>query len=105
MRVLKVEEVVEHNYQKGVGNMKLNEKALANTLGILGAAYYFLCYLVAATFPELYKTIAQTWFHMLDLELAWREAPSGFMIGLTSFTFISWVSGWVFAFLYNKLTK
>lgn len=85
--------------------MKLNEKALANTLGTLGIVYYLLCYLVATFMPELYKTVAQTWFHMLDLNSFWKEAPSGFLVGLVSFSSASWISGWVFGKLYNKLSR
>jgi len=74
---------------------------MANTLGALGASYYLVCYGVALVFPELYKAIASTWFHMLNLSSAWKTAPSGFVLGLVSFTVAAWVSGWLFAWLYN----
>lgn len=85
--------------------MKLSEKALANASGVLGAAYFLGCYFVALLVPGLYKTVATSWFHMLDLSSAWKSAPSGFLLGLISFTVVSWISGWLFAWLYNKFVK
>ncbi|OGM59044.1 hypothetical protein A3A75_05230 [Candidatus Woesebacteria bacterium RIFCSPLOWO2_01_FULL_39_10] len=81
--------------------MKHNEMATANTLGTLGGIYYIFCYAVASLFPGLYKTVAVSWFHMLRLEGLWKSVPSGFAIGLISFTATSWISGWLFARLFN----
>ena len=83
----------------------MNEMALANALGLLGAVYYLVCYLVASLAPELYKVVASSWMHMLDLSTAWKSAPSGLVLGLISFTIVAWVSGWLLAFTYNKLLK
>jgi hypothetical protein len=79
--------------------------ALANAFGVIGALYFLGCYLVASFAPEIYKAVAATWFHMLDLSSAWKSAPEGFVLGLVSFTAVSWISGWVFAWTYNKLIK
>ena len=83
--------------------MKLREGAFANALGLLGAVYFLACYFVAAVFPELYKAIASTWFHMIDL--SWKSGPSGFLLGLVSFTVTSWISGWLVAWVYNRFVK
>jgi len=85
--------------------MKFNESAMAKAFGVLGAAYYLACYLVALIVPSLYKAVAATWFHMLDLSSAWKDTPNGFVLGLISFTLASWVSGWLLAWTYNKLAK
>ena len=81
--------------------MKFNENVLANTLGSLGAVYYLVCYVVASVAPGLYKSVAASWMHMINLEGLWKRNPSGFILGLVSFTVVSWVSGWVFAKTYN----
>ncbi len=81
--------------------MKFNEMVLANTLGAMGAIYFLACYLVASFTPGLYKTIAASWMHMIRLEGLWKSGPSNFMLGLISFTVVSWISGWLFAKLYN----
>ena len=81
--------------------MKINGKALSNAFAALGAGSYIFCYVVAAIVPGLYKAVAQSWFHMIDLSVAWRNGPSGFVLGLVSFTIVSWVSGWLIAECYN----
>ena len=85
--------------------MKLNESAMAKGFGVLGAAYFLVCYFVAQLTPGLYKAVAATWMHMLDLSSAWKDAPSGFLLGLISFTLASWVSGWLLAKAYNYFVK
>lgn len=79
--------------------------ALTNALGALGAVYYIGCYLVAIIAPSLYKSVAQSWFHMIDLSNIWKTAPDGLVLGLVSFIVISWVSGWVLAFTYNSFLR
>lgn len=85
--------------------MKLNQIALANSLGVVGAAYYVGCYLSASISPDLYKAVAQSWFHMVDLSSAWKSAPEGLILGLISFTIVSWISGFVLAFAYNSFVR
>jgi len=85
--------------------MKLNEKAFAGAAGILGGAYYIVCYVIAFMVPDLYKLVAQTWFHMLDLSSVWKDVPEGLIVGLVSFVVMSWVSGWLLAWTYNRLVK
>jgi len=85
--------------------MKLNEGAMAKAFGVLGAAYFLVCYFVAALFPELYKAIASTWFHMIDLSGIWKTGPSGFLLGLISFSISAWISGWLIGWAYNRFVK
>lgn len=85
--------------------MKLNEKAFANTSGLLAAVYFVGCYIIASVMPSLYEAVLDSWMHMLNLSGLWKTAPDGFLIGLISFTAVAWVSGWLFAWLYNKLAK
>ncbi len=85
--------------------MKLNETALANTSGVLGAIFFLACYALVITAPDTYKAIAQSWMHGIDLNLVWRPAAGNFILGIISFTAVSWITGWLFAYLYNKLSK
>lgn len=85
--------------------MKLNEKALANTLACLGLASFIGCVLLTIVAPGIYQAIMQSWFHGVDLSLIWNPRPGNIVLGLISFTLISWLSGWAFAWLYNKFTK
>lgn len=85
--------------------MKLNENAFANASGVLGAIFFAGCYVFAYIFPGLYKAILDSWMHMLNLDGLWRNAPTGFLLGLISFTIVAWVSGWAFAKVYNSFAK
>lgn len=85
--------------------MKLNEGAMSKAFGVLGAAYFLVCYFVAAVFPGLYKVIATSWFHMIDVSGLWKSGPDGFFVGLISFTVVSWISGWLIAWAYNRFVK
>ena len=85
--------------------MKLNESAMAKGFGVLGAAYFLVCYFVALFTPGLYKAVADSWFHMLDLSSAWKSAPTGFILGLISFSAASYISGWLLDWAYNKFVK
>jgi hypothetical protein len=97
--------VVEHNKLEGVRIMKLKEIAFANTAGILGAVYFVGCYVVAWFVPDLYKSIAESWAHMVNLAGIWKSGPDNFGIGIISFTGVSWLTGYLFAWLYNRFNK
>lgn len=90
---------------KGVRILKIKESAFANASGSLGAVYFVGCYLVAWLVPALYKSVAESWMHMLNLGGLWKQGPSNFVTGFISFVIISWVTGYIFAWLYNKFAK
>lgn len=85
--------------------MKLKEMAFANAAGVLGAVYFVGCYVLTLVLPNFYEAVLDSWMHMLNLSGLWKTAPDGFVLGLISFTAVSWVTGWFFAWLYNKLAK
>lgn len=86
--------------------MKLNETAWANASGILVGIVYVFCAVAIALFPDLSLTVAQSWIHGIDFGAIWTAAPRGnFLLGLITAVGLSWLAGWVFAWLYNKFTK
>jgi len=85
--------------------MKLREMGLANAFGVLGAVYYLVCFTVASVAPQVYKAVAASWMHMIDLSGVWKSAPSGFLLGIVSFTASAWISGWLLAKVYNSFAK
>ncbi len=85
--------------------MKFKELALANAAGILGSIYFVGCYIVAWLAPDFYKSIAESWMHMVNLNGLWKTAPDNFLTGFVSFVVVSWVTGYLFGWLYNKFTK
>lgn len=86
--------------------MKLNELALANASAALMGGFYVLCALAVAVLPDLFKAVTTSWFHGIDLGAIWTGAPRGnFILGFISAVVVAWISGWAFAWLYNKLNK
>lgn len=85
--------------------MKLDAKAVAKTSAVLGGIFFLGCYFLVLFLPELYKGIAQSWMHGVDISLIWKPRAGNFLTGFVSFTLVSWVSGWAFAALYNKMIK
>lgn len=86
--------------------MKLNEKALASASGIFTGIIYVFCAAGVALFPGFAKALTVSWFHGVDLGKIWTGAPRGnFILGFLSAVILSWLAGWLFAKLYNKLIK
>ena len=85
--------------------MKLKQSALANTLAVLGALYFLICYALVLFAPEAYRAISQSWAHGADLSAIWSPRPGNFFLGLISFTGSAWLTGWLFGWVYNRLVK
>ena len=86
--------------------MKLSEKAFANTLGVFMGIVYVFCSIAVALFPGLSRTVAQSWIHGIDFADIWTAAPRGnFFLGLITAIGLSWIGGWLFAWLYNSFVK
>ena len=85
--------------------MKLNKKAFAGAAAALGAAYYLACYVIVLVAPDVYRDVAQSWAHGVNISAIWRPMTGNFLTGIVSFTGTSWISGWLLAFLYNRMVK
>lgn len=86
--------------------MKLNQIAWANTSGVFMGIVYLFCALAASLSPGLYKAVATSWFHGIDLGLIWTGgARPNFLLGLVTAFGLSWIGGWIFAWLYNRLAR
>jgi hypothetical protein len=83
--------------------MKFNVIAFANASAIFMAFVYLVCGLGVLIMPGFSRTLAQSWFHGLDLSQVWSgSAFSGnFLLGLVSAAILTWLAGWVFAWTYN----
>ena len=86
--------------------MKLNEKAFANASGVLTGVIYVVCALAVALLPDISKAVAVSWFHGMDLGAIWTGTPRGnFILGLVTAMGGTWLVGWGFAWVYNRLAK
>ena len=86
--------------------MKLNETAWANSIAISTGIIYVACAAFVAILPDISKTVMQSWFHGINLEALWTGAPRGnFVLGLITAVIGTWLVGYLFAWLYNRLAK
>lgn len=90
-----------------MSNVKHNPKATANAAATIVAIVYIVCRVGFALFPDLSMTIAQSWFHGLELSRVseWSLSLGSFVIGLTTSTIGTWLIGYLFANLYNYFAK
>lgn len=88
--------------------MRINEKAAANALGLLAALYYSICAILVYVASNLYKSIAVSWAHGADVSQIWLNQPpsmGSIIWGFITFTVSAWITGYMFALLYNYFIK
>lgn len=85
--------------------MKFKTTAFANSFAITGAILFIVCRLVVNLFPELMLLVAQSWLHGLQVSGFWNLTVSVFLLGLISFTATAWITGYLMAMVYNRLSK
>lgn len=86
--------------------MKLNEMAWANASAVVMGIIYVFCAAAVALLPDISRTVAMSWFHGMDLRVVWTGAPRpNYLLGLVTAVGLSWLAGWIFAWLYNRLVK
>ena len=87
--------------------MKLNEKAFANALAILTAAFYVIFYLLSLIAPRAFEFLFNAQFLGADVaSLLPAKISFGSFLGiLVVFVVIAWIMGYVWAWLYNRFIK
>ena len=87
--------------------MKHDPKATANAAAVTVAIVFIVCHIGIALFPDLAMTIAQSWFHGIQLtQISELNLSLGsFVLGLTTSTIGTWLVGYLFASSYNYFVK
>ncbi len=85
----------------------LKEIPLANTSALVVGIYYVICRLLASLAPDALKALSQSWFHTFDFS---SLPATNLGLGTTLFGFLtavglSWITGYLFVFVYNKLSR
>lgn len=78
--------------------------AFANALAVVGVIGSVLCVVLSLVAPDLVMGVAQTWPHMLNLELIRATTPPGpasIITGVVTFTAVAWLWGFAWAWFYN----
>lgn len=87
--------------------MKHEPKATANAMAVTVGVIYIVCVVSVVLLPGLAMTVAQSWFHGLDLSKisAFNVTLGSFILGLITSTAGSWLIGYIFASAYNYFAK
>lgn len=87
--------------------MKHESVVTANAAATTTAIVFVACRLLVGLFPYAFFTIAQSWFHGIQLSKldTWNLTTSSFILGLVSATVTAWIIGYVFAYTYNWFLK
>jgi hypothetical protein len=87
--------------------MMLNKIAFATTLAVLAAAMHLLFALAALISPNTFRLFYNAQFFGADVaSLLPRVTPyEGFLVTLIVLVVGAWLIGYVWAWLYNQLTK
>jgi len=85
---------------------KLSEKGIAFASAVLTAISYIICFAIVLVFKESSLKFFNLFFHGIDLtSLATTPSITNGIIGLIMSVIVAYVSGWIFAIVYNKSTK
>ena len=87
--------------------MKHEPNTTANAAAVTVAIIFVVCRVAVALFPDLAMTIAQSWFHGLQLSKVsgWDLSLGSFILGLVTSSGGAWLVGYLFANAYNSLLK
>lgn len=87
--------------------MKHDPMTTANALATTTAVIFVACRILVGLLPDLSFTVAQSWFHGIQLAKlsSWDLTLSSFFLGLITATIGAWLVGWCFAHCYNMYLK
>ena len=87
--------------------MKNNSLVIANSLAVTTAVIYVVCAAAALLVPDLYLSVAQSWFHGMDLsKIAFVNITIGsFLTGLITITAAAWLLGYLFSYVHNLFAR
>lgn len=75
----------------------------ANALAVTAAFVYVVCRALVGLLPDFMFSMGQSWFHGIQLQKlgTWTLTTENFIWGLLSLTVTAWLSGYVYASVYN----
>lgn len=81
--------------------------AIPNALAVTTAIVFVVCRLLVGLFPDISFSVAESWFHGIELGKAgaWNLTISSFILGLISSTITAWIVGYIFIKSYRLFVK
>ena len=83
--------------------MKLNTNSFAIAWAFAFAILWVLCSAIVYLLPGLSLSLSGHMMHSDFSSTGWVLTWSGFIIGLIAWTICAGITGWLIAFIYNKL--
>ncbi|MBI5391468.1 hypothetical protein HZB00_00540 [Candidatus Woesearchaeota archaeon] len=86
---------------------KINAKKTGAALAIVSSIIYALCVIAIVAAPGVTLEIFSAMFHGIDITKI-SSTPVSFIrtiVGFIEINLLSFISGWLFAVIYNSLTK
>lgn len=81
---------------------------LANSATIVVVVLSLICWVFVTVLPDFSFWIANSWFHMINLDIVQASQPVGFetaILGVISLGIVTWIAFYAFAEIYNRFTK
>lgn len=88
--------------------MKHDVKATANAAAATITIIYLVCISAIGLFPGLSMTVAQSWFHGLDISkiaVPLNISIGTFILGFVTAVIGGWLIGYIYAKSYNYFSK
>lgn len=86
----------------------LNAKALANAAATVMGVWVLACALLSYLAPDLLFSVAQSWMHTINLEVAktaFNPSLGSLILGLVTAVALTWVTMYATIALYNRWAK
>jgi hypothetical protein len=85
--------------------MKHDPISTAHAAGATTAIVYVVCRFLVGLFPDGMFNLAQSWLHGIELQRlsSWNPTTGNFLLGLITASVFAWLTGYLFANLYNLL--
>jgi Na+-driven multidrug efflux pump len=89
-----------------MAGQELNARVVANTLAIVTAIAYIICAIILWISKDLAVSLGNYLFHGIDIASIVVIRGAGYTLVSVIFgTIVAWISGYIFAIIYNKLLK
>lgn len=87
--------------------MKFHTTAFINAAAVTMAVAYIICSVFVVLWPDIALMILGSLVHLVNLEKAVevKLTLTGFLSGLVQIEFYTYLTGWLFATLYNRFQK
>lgn len=87
--------------------MKLDKTVLANTFALATVILWTTCSLFIVLVPNLSMIVLKWWMHGMDLTVMgdWSLNLTNFILGGLTLAVSAWVSGYIFGWSWEKLSR